>query len=242
MWSKLTEIADYICQAWRRPDNGPSGEAQKPEHFVVSKIFCWAALDQIIKIATGLGQKPSNRWVSEKNILHRTICDQGYDSYKNSFTRAFGDREIDSSAVWIPLLNFLPIDDPRITGTIDRIQTELSSGVFVRKLNNLAADGEQETLDIWSSCSLVSCLALMGRIDEASDRLAEICTYISPLGLVGDDMNTENPNHIPEKFPSANAHLALVNSALYIALAKKRGKLLFPLMGGEEPQPLGKTA
>jgi GH15 family glucan-1,4-alpha-glucosidase len=236
LWPKLVEIADYVCQAWRRPDFGPSGDVSRPEHFVVSKLFCWAALDQACWLARSLQQSPSSRWLSEKAILHRTICEQGFDPIKNSFLRSFGDHEMDSSVLWIPLLNFLPFDDLRVQGTIDCARSELSQGVLLRRSKAQLVDpsGERSMpLDLWSSFLFIPCLALLGRVDEASDRLAELCTYTNSLGLFGDQIDLSQ-DKIPRSFPSSSAHFSLINAALYLGSARGRLKPLTPLVGMQE--------
>jgi GH15 family glucan-1,4-alpha-glucosidase len=236
LWLKLTEIADYVCQAWKRPDYGPWGLTHKPEHFVVSKLFCWAALDQVCWLAKESKKPSSPRWLGEKNILHRTITEQGFDVEKNSFIRSFGGREIDSSVLWIPFLNFLSVDDHRVHGTLDAVQSQLSEGVLIKRYRNLYEIQNEEPLDLWSSFFFISCLALSGRAQEASDRLAELCTYASPLGLFGDQIN---PFHeeMPRNFPSSSVHLAMINAALYVGAARGRRKPITFLIG-TEPVPL----
>jgi GH15 family glucan-1,4-alpha-glucosidase len=236
IWPKLTEIAEYVCQAWRRPDYGPWSITPKPEHFVISKLFCWAALEQICWLGKTLKKPPPNRWITEKAILHKTICDQGFDSGLNSFVRSFGDREIDTSLLWIPLLNFLPIDDARVQGTLDAIQSQLSNGVLLKRYRNPYELHTDEPVDFWSTFLFITCLALSGRGEEASDRLAEVCTYANPLGLFGDQLDLVR-EAMPKNFPSANVHLSLINAALYVGAARGRIKPLTFLMGttGETP-------
>jgi GH15 family glucan-1,4-alpha-glucosidase len=233
LWPKLSEIVDYVCQAWRRPDFGPWGLTQKPEHFVVSKLFCWAALDRACWLAKATGRNPAPRWLGEKNILHRTICEQGFDSNRNTFVRSFGDREIDSSVLWIPFLNFLPPDDPRIQGTLDAVQSQLASGVLLKRYRNLYELHSEELMDFWSSFFFIGCLALLGRTEEAGDRLAEVCTYANPLGLFGDQIETIQTG-LPKSFPAASVHLALINAALYIGAARGIQPVALKLMGQEE--------
>ena len=54
-----------------------------------------------------------HRWLEEREILHHTVCQHGFDPILQSFVRSFGDRELDSAALMIPMLGFLPFDDPR---------------------------------------------------------------------------------------------------------------------------------
>ncbi len=223
VWSKLIDLADYLCQAWKRPDHGPQGASPRAEHFVTSKVYCWAALNQIGELALALGQLPSPRWTSEKVILHKTICDQGFDTTKNSFVRSFGGREMDASILSIFTLDFLPLNDPRILGTLDRIHAELSTGVLLKHSLQNDDSHTEAGIDLFSSFLLISCLALAGKTDEASDRMAELCTYASPLGLFSNEAESlDHPDGLPRSFPSASIHCSLINAALSIGLAKGR--------------------
>ena len=185
LWPVLTELADYLCQAWKRPDFGTLGfthrnallrSPARPEHFVSSKVFCWAALDRILILSRLLNQRPPQRWSTERDIIHRTICEQGYDSNTNSFTRAFGDREMDSSCLWLLPLGFLPKDDFRIQGTFDRVNRELSRGVCLRPSTMIEELYQSNEDDLCGSFLYCTNLALADRVQEASDRIAELCT------------------------------------------------------------------
>lgn len=242
LWPKLVEIADFICQVWKRPDHGPWGVNPRPEHFLVSKLFCWKALEQICWLAKETRQTPSPRWHTEQKILHQTICSQGFDEKQNSFIRSFGNTEVDVSCLWIPLLNFLPPEDFRVQGTLDLIRSELSRGVLLKQ------DREQDSSsgDLWSTLLFIISLSICGHPDEASDRLAELCTYTNPLGLFGDRIDSGRGETI-QNFPSAAVHLCLINAALYVGSARLRTKAGIGLMGlgagrGVDAKDLPKSA
>ena len=230
LWNKLVDVCDYVCQAWRRPDRGPWEVRTRPEHFVASKVLCWAALDRGCWLAEALKVKLPQRWLDERDILHRLICEQGYDTRSGSFVRAFGDHELDASTLLIPLLGFLPFDDPRVQGTMDAIQRELSDGVLVHRYKTDQSLPESDGAHLLSSFWFVSCLALSGRVDEASDRLAELCSYATTLGLFGEQVSpaTGEPTG---NYPSASAHLAMINASLYVGMARGRKSSLSTLMG-----------
>lgn len=232
LWPKLAEIADYVCQAWRRPDHGPWEMRSKPDHFVASKVYCWAAIDRAEQLAKVLGKNASRHWSNEKEILRKTILTQGFDSELGSFVRSFGGRELDAAVLAIPLVGFLPIQDPKMLSTLNVLQENLSEGVLLRRYRGSDGIEGTDALHLQSSLYFITCLALSGRVDEASDRLAELCTYATPLGLLGEqiDLATEETTG---NFPSASAHLALINAALYVNSARSRLGLALPLLGRE---------
>jgi GH15 family glucan-1,4-alpha-glucosidase len=241
LWTPIQEIADYVCQAWRRPDQGPWESRARPEHFVASKLLCWAGLDRAIRVARAHGRPVPVRWEEERRILHRAICEQGFDGQRRSFVRAFGSSELDASVLLIATTGFLPPDDPRVLGTLAAVQDELSEGVLVHRLSaRQRGDGAAtEGAHLGSSFLLVCCLALAGRADEASDRLAELCTYCSPLGLFGEFVDPRS-GETSGVFPCASATIAMINAALYVGMARGRRLAHPPLLFGlPEPRAAG---
>lgn len=225
IWEKLTEVADMVCQAWRRPDHGPWESRSKSEHYVSSKVVCWAGLDRICKVAQAQGVPVPSRWEEEKKILHRTICNQGYDPMRGCFVRSFGDREIDASAMLIPLLDFLPWDDARVESTLHTLREELFDGVLMYRYRSGDGIPGPDGAHLGVSFRFVSCLARSGHADEAADRLAELCTHATPFGLFGEQVDTST-GETTGNFPCASAHLALTQAVLDVAAA--RGKTQQP--------------
>ncbi|HLD99756.1 MAG TPA: glycoside hydrolase family 15 protein [Bdellovibrionota bacterium] len=245
VWNSISDIADYVCQVWRRPDYGswhfghwgqieisPEGPRvdpnARPEHFVASKLFCWVALDRACSLAESLGKEADSRWLEQRRILHRTICDQGYDSAQKSFVRSFSDRELDPTALFIALVGFLPLDDPRVTGTLEVIHERFSEGVFIYPFHPAHGSlGPLSTLEKGPGASLfysflyTSCLARAGRTDEARDRLAELCSYANPLGAFGEYVNPAN-GEMSGSFPSAEVHLALIQAVIDVGISRGR--------------------
>lgn len=251
LWPHLAEIADYLCQAWKRPDHGPWGLHTRAEHWVTSKALCWIALDHACKLAEALQLKAPTRWKDQRQILHHTICDQGYDTRRNSFVRVFGGDDLDTSVLLLPLLGFLPWMDERIQSTLGVIEAELSEGPFLRRFSSPPeSTTDPRTADPLSTLWLVSCLANSGRVDSAVDLFAEVCTYSAPLGLfanrvhpvLGSVTETELKGEsssdwtarVPLSttlastsliFPSTAVHSALILAGLNIGRARTRPEL-----------------
>lgn len=233
LWPRLQEIADFVCQAWRRPDHGFWEMRSKPEHHVVSKLFCWVALDRAISLATALRQHIPARWNHEREILHRTICQQGFDPSVGAFVRSFGERNLDSATLLIPMVGFLPVEDPRVEGTILTIESRLSEGALLRRYEGDDGVSGRDADHLVSSLWFINSLALSGRGEEASDRLAEICTYATPLGILGEQIDSTT-GETTGNFPCASSHIGIVNSALYVGAARGRHIPAGHLMGWPE--------
>ena len=59
------------------------------------------------------------------------MCDKGFDRELNTFIQAYGSKALDASVLMIPLVGFLPADDPRVLGTVEAIGRDLMRDGFV---------------------------------------------------------------------------------------------------------------
>ena len=77
---------------------------------------------------------------------------------------------------------------------------------------------------------LIDALVLSGRVNEARERFESILEYVSPLGLLAEEIDAETGTQLGN-FPQAFSHIGLINSALYLGRAE----------GKEQPdiEPMG---
>jgi GH15 family glucan-1,4-alpha-glucosidase len=94
-------------------------------------------------------------------------------------------------------------------------------GVFLYRYKSADGVPGSDGPSLLSRFMFVSCLALAGRADEAGDRLAELCSYASPLGLFAEQIDPAG-QETAGNFPSAAVHAAAINAALYVGQARGR--------------------
>jgi GH15 family glucan-1,4-alpha-glucosidase len=84
---------------------------------------------------------------------------------------------MDAANLRLPLVEFLPADDPKIQGTVNRIMEELMSDCLIRRY--IADDGLPGEEGAFGLCTfwLVDVLALSGRIEEAEKIFRNIVQY-----------------------------------------------------------------
>lgn len=227
----LHKSADYLHEVWEKPDQGiweVRGEAQ---HFVYSKVMAWAGLDRAIHLAEGYGLEGDvEKWREAREKIRKTVLEQGYDKEIGAFVQAFGSKDLDAANLRIPLLEFLPFDDPRIQGTIDRTLEELTeNGMVYRYLNDDGLPGKEGTFGLCTFW-LVDVLALSNRLDEAEEIYEKMIAHVNHVGLLSEQIDAKTGEFLGN-FPQAFTHIGLINSALYLAYAKGR-----PI---PEPMPIG---
>ncbi len=115
LWPVLRGICEEAIARWPEPDSGIWEVRGGPRHFVHSKVMCWVALDRGLEIAERYGfPADRERWRQARDAIRAEVLEHGWSAAKGAFVQAFGSEELDASALLLPLLGFLPFDDPRV--------------------------------------------------------------------------------------------------------------------------------
>src|SRR5204862_5940879 len=95
--------------------------------FLYSKLMCWVALDCAVDLADRLdaGDRVAG-WSATRDEIRQAILERGWSERTQAFTQSFGSDELDASALMIPIVGFLPGDDPRVRSTIEAIDARLT--------------------------------------------------------------------------------------------------------------------
>ena len=124
----------------------------------------------------------------------------------------------------LPLVGFLPPNDPRILGTVAAIEQDLMEDGLLRRY---AADRRLEKVDglpagegIFLPCTfwLADNYALQGREDEARAIFTRLLGLRNDLGLLSEEYDPET-RRLLGNFPQAFTHVSLVNTARNLSRA-----------------------
>ena len=216
-WALQRKAIEHLEKIWREPDDGIWEMRGGRRHFTHSKVMAWVAFDRGVRDAEAYGLKaPVARWRAICDEIHQTVCEQGYDRELGSFTQSFGDRELDAALLLIPAVGFLPIDDPRVAGTIAAIEDHLvSDGLVLRYRTESSVDGLPAGEGVFLACSfwLVDAYQAQGRIAEAAALLDRLLSLRNDLGLLSEEYDTRAKRQVGN-FPQAFSHLSLVRTVL----------------------------
>ena len=216
-WALQRALVDELADHWDEPDNG-LWEIRGPQrHFTHSRVMVWVAFDRAVKAVEDHGlEGPVDRWRELRDRVREEVLDKGFDSERGTFTQHYDTREVDASLLTIPLVGFLPGDDPRVLGTIDAITADLmSDGLLLRYRTESGVDGLAGDEHPFLACSfwLVSALASAGRRDDANELMDRLCGLANDVGLLSEEYDPAHGRMVGN-FPQAFSHLTLVQAAL----------------------------
>jgi GH15 family glucan-1,4-alpha-glucosidase len=222
-WSLQAQLMDYLEGNWSQPDEGIWEVRGPRRHFTHSKVLAWVAFDRAIDLVERFGvDGPADRWRRAREEIHREVLREGFDTKLNAFTQSYGSQSLDASTLLIPLVGFLPGDDPRVVGTIEAIQEQLTSHGLVMRYE--AVDGANDVDGLsggegaFLPCSfwLADALTMAGRQDDARVLFERLLGLRNDLGLLAEEYDPVAKRQLGN-FPQAFTHVGLVNSAFNLS-------------------------
>jgi len=213
-------LIDHLCHVWQEPDDGIWETRGGRQHFTHSKVMAWVALDRAIQNHERFdGGGDVKRWKKNREMIHREVCEKGFDTELNSFVQAYGSKELDASCLRIVLVGFLPPEDPRVRGTVDAIQRRLMRNGLVERYDpHTSSDGLAGGEGVFLACSfwLASNLHLIGRKEEARSLFERLIALANDVGLLSEEYDPVG-KRLLGNFPQALSHIALVHTAFTLS-------------------------
>ncbi|MGD1066400.1 MAG: glycoside hydrolase family 15 protein [Vulcanimicrobiaceae bacterium] len=233
-WALSQAVVETVEKRWREADHGLWEVRGEARHFVHSKVLAWVALDRAIRAAEeGALEGPLDRWRAVRDEIHADVCANGFNAEHNTFVQYYGATIVDASALLIPLVGFLPADDPRVKSTLAAIEKSLLIDGFVRRYEQPTSevDGLPPGEGAFLACTywLIDNYVLAGRDDDARDLFARLLAIRNDVGLLSEEYDTRN-RRLVGNFPQAFSHVGLVNSAFNLSKcngpAQQRGEVV----------------
>ena len=235
-WEFLSAVVEFVIKNWRRPDAGIWETRGGYRHFVYSKVMCWVALDRGVKMAEELSNVPEDReifnirdedisrWKKAREEIRADVLTNGYDpNYKvgqGAFVQSYGSKNLDASALMLPLVGFIDATDPMMRSTIEAIRRDLVSPEgFVYRYKGFD-DGLEGGEGSFTICTywLINNLIALGEVRQAKEMFEGLLRYANDLGLLSEEINTETAEMLGN-FPQAFSHLALIDCATSLSRA-----------------------
>jgi GH15 family glucan-1,4-alpha-glucosidase len=216
-------IVEHLEKVWGQPGGDIWENRGDPQCYTYSQAMAWVGINRFLAAHADddqIDRALISRLEELNVVIHRTVCERGYSSDLGHFVQAYGGDTLDASLLLLPLVGFLPVDDPRVAGTIAAIERDLmegglmESGLVRRKPPK--PDGPTEGAFLVCSCWLADCYKMQGRDDEAAVLLDRVIGVSNDMGLLSEEYDVHSRNLIGN-IPQALTHLGLINTALFLS-------------------------
>ena len=241
-WALQAHLVSFVEEHWVDPDEGIWEVRGGPRQFTHSKLMAWVAADRAVKAVERFGLPgPAARWRALREDIRRDILTRGYDADRETFTQYYGSRELDAALLMVPLVGFLPPDDPRVRGTVAAIEDDLLQDGFVQRYTQVpgdTVDGLPAGEGAFLACTfwLADNYALQGRHDEARDVFERLLALRNDVGLLSEEYDPK-AGRLVGNFPQAFSHVPLIDTARTLSRATTSGTEHRAHQGPASPRP-----
>ena len=219
-WSLQRHLLEFLAGNWQEPDEGLWEVRGERQHFTHSKIMAWVAFDRAVKSVERFGVDGEvDEWRRLRAEIHADVCERGFDHERGTFTQSYGSKNTDAALLMIPLVGFLPAEDPRVAGTVRAIEEDLLvDGLVLRYRTEETADGLPPGEGIFMLCTfwLADNYELLGRHEEARALFERLLSLQNDVGLLAEQYDPAAQRMLGN-FPQAFSHVGLVNTALNLS-------------------------
>ncbi|HVK89525.1 MAG TPA: glycoside hydrolase family 15 protein [Kofleriaceae bacterium] len=215
-WQLERKLLEFLDSHWQEPDEGLWEVRGTRQQFTHSKVMAWVAFDRAVKTVEQFGAHgPVDHWRTLRDAIHAEVCAKGFDTQRGAFMQAYGSPRLDASLLLIPIVGFLPHDDPRVLGTVEAIERELvRDRLVIRYRTEDRIDGLPPGEGVFLLCSfwLADAYALMGRTRDARALFEHLLGLRNDVGLLSEEYDPV-ARRMLGNFPQAFSHVGLINTA-----------------------------
>jgi GH15 family glucan-1,4-alpha-glucosidase len=231
LWTHLRSLIDWVCENWRREDEGIWEVRSGRQHSVYSKLMCWVALDRALRLADKRSfPAERERWLKVRDEIYEEIMERGWSPQRKAFVQAYDSDTLDASSLIMPLVFFVAPKGPRMLSTLDAINRPpkydglVSNGLVFRYDVQKSADGLMGEEGTFNLCTfwLVEALTRAGRLEEARLIFEQMLGYANHLGLYAEEIGPSG--EALGNFPQAFTHLTLISAAFNLDRALGKGR------------------
>jgi GH15 family glucan-1,4-alpha-glucosidase len=203
----LADLADRCCDDWQRRDAG-MWELPNEQHYTLSKISCWLALDRAARLAErGQLPGPGHRWRAEADRIRQWVHDHCWSPGRQAYTFHADTDELDAGVLLAARFGF--DRGPRMAATITAVRAELGRGPLIYRYTGME---KEEGAFLACSYWAVEALAFTGQVAEARELMTQTLEVANPGGLLAEMVDPATGRMLGN-LPQALSHLALINAA-----------------------------
>ena len=218
-WQDVQRVLGWLARNWQRPDEGIWEVRGGAREFLHSRLMSWVAFDRALRLAQKRSLSgPLAEWVETRDAIRADIFTNFWDEGLQSFVQSKGSKDVDASALLMPLMRFISPVDPMWRSTMRVIEARLVDDTLVYRYEaeRTHVDGIPGSEGSFTACSFwyIECLARAGELEKAQLLFEKLLGYANHLGLYSEELGS-NGRHLGN-FPQAFTHLALISAATYL--------------------------
>jgi GH15 family glucan-1,4-alpha-glucosidase len=218
-WQEVQRVLEWLRKNWQRSDEGIWEVRGGAREFLHSRVMCWVAFDRALRLALKRSLPgPLDVWQRTRDEIWNDVFTNFWDDELQAFVQAKGTKDLDASALLMPMMRFISPVDPMWISTMRAIEKHLIEDTLVRRyeVERTRVDGLPGTEGSFTACSFwyVECLARAGELEKAQLLFEKLLGYANHLGLYSEELGA-NGRHLGN-FPQAFTHLALISAATYL--------------------------
>lgn len=215
-WPLQKALLNSAVEKLGKPDRSMWEIPGEPRIFTHTQAMMWAALDAGVEAVTDYGlDGDAELWRESRDTVAQQLMDLGFNEELNCFTQIYGGKLVDASVLQLPQVGAIAWDDPRMLGTVERIEAELMhpSGMIYRYKNVDSFDGfeSQDHPHFGASLWLAEQYFRSGRKEDGRRLLSTVLDCANDLGLMSSEYSFDD-GRMTGNFPHTMAHIALIRA------------------------------
>jgi len=219
IWKHLTDLAEWVCGNWQRPDQGIWEVRSGCQEFLYSRVMCWVAVDRALRLASRRRYPaPRDRWRAARDAIREDVFAHFWSEKVGAFVGAKATSSIDAACLVMPLVGFLAPTDPRWQSTLRVVERRLVRDGLVRRydMEGMDTDAGSLTAPSFTICSFwyVECLARSGELEKARAVMKKLVGHANHLLLFSEDIGSDGA--LLGNFPQGLVHAGLIGAALAV--------------------------
>ena len=211
----LASLAELVATGWQAPDQGPWALPGPPRQHVHGKLMSWVAMDRARQLF-----EDGRDWAALAARIRAEIGVRGVDPLHGHLMQAF-DGGVDAAVLLAPSRG-VPAAPETLRQTIDTVEHALGRGDFLGAYATDAGSSPDPGASLLCSFWLVDAKLAVGEPEDARLLFERLLRCANDVGLLAAAIDPLS-GALQGNFPDAAAHLALIESALNLQLAGRRG-------------------
>ncbi len=213
LFHQLEALGEQAFARHTLPDASIWEYRGRQEVHTFSALMCWAACDRLARIARRLQlDEREQYWSNQAAIIRECICREAWNPALGSFVATFGGEALDASLLLMTELDFLPVSDARLRGTVAAVESHLRRGDFLMRYDRPDDFGSPETAFVVCTFWWIQALAAMGERDRAREEFEKVLACRNRFGLLAEDIDVTT-HELWGNFPQTYSMVGIIMCA-----------------------------